>query len=214
MAAPGRVRVFIADSQPLFLSGVARAVQERPSMELVGCAADGRETVAALHRLRADIAVLDVRLNGLAGSHLLAAVARDGLPTRALFLTADIDGGLVYEALAAGAAGYLSKDMGREAILDAVELAAHGEVVLAPEAQTGIAREIQQREARRRPELSATELEILALAAEGSSTHEIAGRMQLSAAGVKGHLRKIYGRLGVTDRTSAVVAALRRGLLD
>jgi two-component system nitrate/nitrite response regulator NarL len=214
MAAPGRVRVFIADSQPLFLSGVARAVRDRPSMELVGCAMDGRTTLDALRRLRADIAVLDVRLNGLAGTHLLATVAREGLPTRALFLTAHIDGGLVYEALAAGAAGYLSKDMGRDAILDAVEMAAQGAVVLAPEVQTPIAREIQRREALRSPELSATELEILALAAEGSSTREIAGHLHLSAARVKSHLRTIYGGLGVTDRTSAVVAALRRGLLD
>src|SRR5438045_3171613 len=114
MVAPGRLRVFIADSHPLFLSGVARAVRDRPSMELVGSAASGRETLDALRRLIADIAVLDVRLNGLAATHVLAAVAREGLKTRALFLTAHIDGGLVYEAIAAGAAGFLSKDMGRE----------------------------------------------------------------------------------------------------
>jgi len=183
-------------------------------MELVGCAPNGRETLDGLRRLRADIAVLDVRLNGFAGTHLLAAVAREALQTRAVFLTAHFEGELVYEALGAGAAGYLSKEMGRDAILDAVEVAARGDVVLAPEMQTAIAREIQRREALRRPELSSSELEILTLAAEGNSTHEIAGHLHLTAAAVKGHLRAIYGRLGVTDRTSAVVAALRRGILE
>jgi two-component system nitrate/nitrite response regulator NarL len=104
--------------------------------------------------------------------------------------------------------------MDRDAILDAVAAVARGAVVLSPEVQTGMVREIQRRETVTRPRLSSRELEVLALAADGSSTPEIAGRLHLSAATVKTHLQSVYDKLGVTDRTSAAVVALRRGLLD
>ena len=214
MPPPRRIRVYLADDHPLFLEGIVRAVRERPDLELVGSATNGQEAVAGLRRLTPDVAVLDVRMGGLSGNEILAAALREGVQTRVLFLSAYLEDDLVYGALAAGAAGYLSKEMDRDAILDAVVAAARGEVVLAPEVQTGVAREIQRREVLDRPRLTARELEILALAAQGSSTPEIAGRLHLSAATVKTHLQNVYEKLGVTDRTSAVAVALRRGLLD
>jgi two-component system, NarL family, nitrate/nitrite response regulator NarL len=214
MPPPRRIRVFLADDHPLFLEGIVRAVRERPCLELVGSATDGREALAGLRRLGPDVAVLDVRMRAVGGREILAAATREGLGTRILFLSAYHEDDLVYGALAAGAAGYLSKEMDRDAILDAVMATARGEVVLSPEVQTGVAREIQRREAVRGPRLTARELQILALAAQGSSTPEIAGRLHLSAATVKTHLQNVYDKLGVTDRTSAVAVALRRGLLD
>jgi two-component system nitrate/nitrite response regulator NarL len=209
-----RIRVFLADDHPLFLEGVVRAVRERPCLELVGSATDGQEALAGLRRLVPDVAVLDVRMGAVGGREVLAAANRERLPTRVLFLSAYLEDDVVYGALAAGAAGYLSKEMDRDAILDAVAAAARGEVVLSPEVQTGVAREIQRRETLGRPRLTPRELEILALAAQGSSTPEIAGTLHLSAATVKTHLQNAYDKLGVTDRTSAVAVALRRGLLD
>jgi two-component system, NarL family, nitrate/nitrite response regulator NarL len=214
MPPPRRIRVYLADDHPLFLEGIVRAVRERPDLELVGSATNGQEAVAGLRRLTPDVAVLDVRMGGLSGNEILAAARREGVRTRVLFLSAYVEDHLVYGALAAGAAGYLSKEMDRDAILDAVVAAARGEMVLAPEVQTGVVREIQRREVLDRPRLTARELEILALAAQGSSTPEIAGRLHLSAATVKTHLQNVYEKLGVTDRTSAVAVALRRGLLD
>jgi two-component system nitrate/nitrite response regulator NarL len=210
---PGRVRVYLADDHPLFLEGVARAVRERPTLELVGTATNGRDALEGLRRLVPDVAVLDVRMAGLGGAEILAAVAREGLTTRILLLSAYVEDDLVYESLAAGAAGYLSKEVDRDTILDGVAAAASDAVVLSPDVQAGVVREIRRRESLVRPSLSPRELEILSLAAEGHSTPEIAARLHVSAATVKTHLQKTYDKLGVTDRTSAVVVALRRGLL-
>jgi two-component system nitrate/nitrite response regulator NarL len=209
----GRIRVYLADDHPLFLEGVARAVRERPALELVGSGTNGRDALDDLRRLVPDVAVLDVRMAGLGGAEILAAATREGLATRILLLSAYVDDDLVYESLAAGAAGYLSKEVDRDAILDGVTSAASGAVVLSPDVQAGVVREIRRRESLTRPSLTPRELEILALAAEGHATPEIAVRLHLSAATVKTHLQKAYDKLGVTDRTSAVVVALRRGLL-
>jgi two-component system nitrate/nitrite response regulator NarL len=209
-----RIRVFLADDHPLFLSSIAGAVSERPSLELVGQARDGRRALQEIRRLLPDVAMIDVRMAGLTGGEILAAVVEEGLPTRILILSAYLEDDVVYETLAAGAAGYLSKEMDREEILDAVATVARGEAIVAPAVQTGLARELRRRDALTRPRLSPRELEILSLAAQGKATAEIAAALHLSAATVKTHLQKIYDRLGVGDRTSAVVVALRRGLLD
>jgi two-component system, NarL family, nitrate/nitrite response regulator NarL len=214
MASARRVRVFLADDHPIFLEGIVRAVRERPELELVGSATNGEEALAGLRRLKPDVAVLDMRMGGLSGKEVLAAARREGLDTRILLLSAYLGDDLVYGAIAAGATGFLSKEMDRDGILDAVSAAWRGEVVLSPDVQTGVAREIQRREKLAQPRLSPRELEILALAAQGRSTPQIAGRLHLSAATVKTHLQNAYDKLGVTDRTAAVAVAMRRGLLE
>jgi two-component system, NarL family, nitrate/nitrite response regulator NarL len=214
MGSARRVRVYLADDHPIFLEGIVRAVRERPDLELVGSATNGEEALAGLRRLKPDVAVLDLRMRGLSGKEILAAARRDGLATRILLLSAYLAEDLVYGAIAAGAAGFLSKEMDRDGILDAVTAVSRGEVVLSPEVQTGVAREIQRREMLGRPRLTPRELEILALAAQGRSAPQIAGHLHLSAATVKTHLQNAYDKLGVTDRTAAVAVAMRRGLLE
>jgi two-component system, NarL family, nitrate/nitrite response regulator NarL len=205
-----RVRVYLADDHPLFVQGVARAVREREGFELVGSSTRGEQAIADLRRLAPDVALIDVR----GAREILEAARREGLRTRILVLTEDLEEDLVYETLAAGAAGYLSKQADREMVLDAVAAAARGEVVLSPAAQTGLVRALRRREAHTGPALTEREREVLALAAEGVTTPEIAARLELSAATVKTHLQKAYEKLGVTDRTAAVALALRRGLLE
>ena len=209
-----RIRVLLADDHPLFLRSVAGAIQERPSLELVGQLTDGRRALEEIRALVPDVAVVDVRMTPITGTEVAAAATAEGLATRILILSAYVDDELVYETLAAGAAGYVSKELDRDEILDAVAIVAGGEAVVSPAAQTGLVRELQRRGALARPQLSDRELEILTFVAEGMSTPEIAAELHLSAATIKAHLQKIYDRLGVGDRTSAVVAALRRGLLD
>jgi two-component system nitrate/nitrite response regulator NarL len=212
---PGsRIQVYLADDHPLFLRSIAGAVDERPSFELVGQASDGRRAFEDIRRLLPDVAIVDVRMAGMTGPEIVAAATGEGLRTRILILSAYLEDDLVYETLAAGAAGYLSKELDREEIMDAVATVAGGEAIIAPAVQTGLVRELQRRGPLLRPRLSARELDILSLAAQGKSTAEIAAGLNLSAATVKTHLQKIYDRLGVSDRTSAVVVALRRGLLD
>jgi two-component system nitrate/nitrite response regulator NarL len=209
-----RIRVYLADDHPLFLRSIAGAVEERPSLELVGQASDGRRALEEIRRLLPDVAIVDVRMGAMTGPEIAAAASSEGLATRILILSAYLDDDLVYDTLAAGAVGYLSKELDREEIMDAVATVAGGEAIVSPAAQTSLVRELQRRGPLVRPRLSSRELDILSLAARGKTTPEIAADLHLSAATVKTHLQKIYDRLGVSDRTSAVVVALRRGLLD
>src|SRR4051794_32051016 len=229
MAPPRRIRVYLADDHPLFLESMASAVRKRPGLEHVGPARNGLEALDGLRRLQPDVAVVDLRMPGLAGDELVARAAREGLATRILVLTGYLEDDRVYDVFAAGAGGYLSKEMDRERILEAVEHAAAGDAIIAPDVQSGVGREIQRRGgrappgaasrargvgggrgreprgggARPRPRLSARELQVLALAAQGFSTPEIAAELRVSAATVKSHLQKIFDKLGVADRTSA-----------
>lgn len=205
--------VFLADDHPLFLDGIAEAVAARSDLRLVGCATEGAEAANAICELWPDVALLDMRLPGLNGEEILNFVREQGVPTRVVFLSAHVDSDLVYRALAAGAAGYLSKRDDREEVCGAVVAAGRGEVVLSAEVQARIAQTIQERGGQGERALTPRESTVLALAAEGCSTREIATRLGVASATVKTHLRSAYHKLDVRDRASAVAAAMRRGLL-
>jgi len=190
------------------------AVRARAELEFVAEAATGRAALEEIRRSRPDVAVLDMRMPDLDGSGVLNAVTREELPTRVLFLTAHVDSAAAYEAIGAGAAGYLAKEADGDALCDAIAAVARGETVLASEIQGGIAREIQMRTAEERPVLSPRELEILGLTADGHSAPDIAEKLVLSPATVRTHLQHIYEKLGVSDRAAAVAEAMRRGLVE
>ena len=175
---------------------------------------DGREALAEIRRLQPDVAVLDLRMPELDALQVLSAVRRDGLGTRVVLLSAFLEGALVFHAVAAGAAAYLSKDADRRQVCDAIAAVARGETVLDPDAQAGIAGEVRVRGRVERPALTPRELEILVYVAEGRGAPEIAGLLHLSPATVKGHLQSIYEKLGVSERAAAVAEAMRRGLLE
>ncbi len=209
-----RIRVYLADDHPLFLRGIVQEVKERPELELVGQAVDGPQALADLKALEPDVAVIDMRIPGVSGLDILAAAQRDGLRTRILVLSAHLESKLVYGAVAAGAAGYVSKEADRDTILDAVAAVARGEVVLDPGVQAGLADEIRRREVVERPSLTVRERQVLALTADGLTAPEIAARLQLGVATVRSHLQNLYEKLGVSDRAAAVAAAMRGGLLE
>ncbi len=211
---PARVRVLVADDHPLFREAVVRAVRERPDLELVGEAADGRAALDAIRELGPDVAVVDVKMPELDGLRVLNAVTRDGLPTRVVLLTAFLDGSTAFAAVAGGAAGFLSKDADRRRITDTIAAVSRGETVIGPEAQAGLAEEIRARGAKERPGLSDREREVLVHIAAGRSAPEIARLLFLSPATVKSHLGALYEKLGVSDRAAAVAEAMRRGLIE
>jgi two-component system nitrate/nitrite response regulator NarL len=208
------VRVVVADDHPLFREAVVRAVRERPELELVGEAGDGREALAAVRELAPDVAVLDLKMPGLDGLQVLNALRRDGAATRVVLLSAFLDGAMAFEAVAGGAAAFLSKDADRRRITETIGAVSRGETVLGPEIQAGLAEEIRLRGAPTRPGLSAREREILGHIAEGRSAPEIAKLIYVSPATVKSHLGALYEKLGVSDRAAAVAEAMRRGLLE
>jgi two-component system, NarL family, nitrate/nitrite response regulator NarL len=208
------VRVLAADGQPLYRDAVARAIRERPELELVGQAGDGREALAAIGESQPDVAVIDRTLTGLSGYQVLNAVARDGLRTRVVLIAAKPEPGDVYAALAEGAAGYLTKDADARELCDAITAVARGKTVLASELQAGVAGEIRLRAPHERPVMSERERETLTLIAEGLSAPQIGRTLHLSTATVKTHLQHIYEKLGVSERAAAVAEAMRRGLLE
>jgi two-component system, NarL family, nitrate/nitrite response regulator NarL len=208
------VRVLAADPQPLFREAVARAIRERPELELVGEAGDGRTALSVIGAERPDVAVLDGTLGGLTAEQVLNAVGRDGLRTRVVLIGARPDPRQVYAALACGAAGYLTKDTSARDLCDAISAVARGGTVLAPELQAGVAEQIRRRSPRRRPLMSERERQTLVLIAEGLSAPEIGRALHLSTATVKTHLQHVYEKLGVSERAAAVAEAMRRGLLE
>lgn len=212
---PRRVSVLVADDHPLYREGIVRAVKDRPDLELVGEAADGREALDRIKELTPDVAVLDIRMPELEGTQVLSALRRDGVATEVLFLSAFMESELAYKTVAEGAKGYLSKESSRQEICDAIITVARGGTALAAEVQAGLAQEIQDRErSDGRPNLTPRETQVLSMIAEGMSAPEIAKRIHLSPTTVKTHLHTLYEKLGVSDRAAAVAEAMRRGLLE
>ena len=119
-----RVSVVVADDHPRFREGIERAVRERPELDLVASAADGREALGLIRELEPAVAVLDLRLPGLDGMKILDAITHDAVPTRVLILSASGDAEVVYRAVQGGAAGYFRKDADRHTILDAISAVA------------------------------------------------------------------------------------------
>jgi two-component system nitrate/nitrite response regulator NarL len=202
-----RIRVILADEQPLFLDALSRTVRQDPELELVAEAADGRALVAALAAQPADALLLD--------AGLLHSVRPDPRHApRVVVLADEIEPAAAYAAVRAGVAGYLSKDAEGDVICRALVAAARGQIVLDPSAQVGLAGEIRLRFRDDRPLLSPREHEILVMLADGRTAPVIAERLQVSTATVKSHLIRLYTKLGVTERAAAVAAAMRRGLLE
>ena len=209
-----RVRVLVADDHPLFREGVARAIKEWPELELVAEVADGREALDLIRAELPHVAVVDMRLPGLDGAEIAAAVTRDGLSTRVLLLSAFSDEQIVFRALEAGAAGYLTKESTRDEIARAALAVGRGGTVLAPELAAGLASQIRQRGLGDTPILTKREREVLVLLSDGKSAPQIASQLFLGTTTVKSHLGRLYEKLGVSDRAAAVAEAMRRGLIE
>lgn len=206
--------VLVADDHPLYREGVARAIKLRPDLELIGECGDGRSALKAVRELAPDVAVLDYRLPFLTGPQVTAGLIHDESPTRVLLLSAFTESALVYEAVAAGARGYVSKDAGRQTICDAIAAVARGQTVLSTDVQGGLAAQVRANARPSRPRLSARERQILALTSEGHSAPDIARQLFLAVGTVKSHHQHIYDKLGVSDRAAAVAKAFREGILD
>jgi two-component system nitrate/nitrite response regulator NarL len=208
------IRVVVAEDHPLYRQGLVEAIRLRPEFSLVGEAGDGRTALEQIRALEPDVAVLDIKMPQLDGLRVLNAIARDGIETRVLLVSAFTEGERVHEALSRGAAGFLSKESSGAEICDAIAVAARGEIALGREMQSALAGELRLRESTERPRLSEREAEILRLLAEGMSSQEIADHLIISATTVKTHLRNLYEKLEVSDRAAAVAQAMRGGLLE
>jgi two-component system nitrate/nitrite response regulator NarL len=212
-AGPDLLRVVIADDHPLYRAALTDVIEGGEGMTVVAAAEDGREAFTLVRRELPTVALLDVRMPVWDGPAVARRIERDGLPTRVLFLSEYGGGETVYRALSAGGSGYLSKAATGEEIRQAVLRVARGGEVLAAEAGQGLVRRIRA-QGGEGPALSAREREILQGIAAGRSAREMAEDLHLAVPTIKTHLQHIYGKLGVSDRGSAVAEAMRRGLVD
>ncbi|MFH9350002.1 response regulator [Kitasatospora sp. NPDC017646] len=216
------LRVVVADDQALVRIGF-RLILESEGIEVVAEAEDGEQAVAAVRRSRPDLVLMDIRMPGLDGleatRRILAGGSKDA-PRIIMLTTFDLDH-YVYAAMAAGASGFLLKDVTPEHLAAAVRLVRTGDALLAP----AITRRLVERFARpAAPEAAAPhrelatltprELEVMSLLARGLSNTELAARLQLSEATVKTHVARILGKLGLRDRAQVVVAAYETGLVS
>ncbi len=214
VAGTRRVRVVVVDDHPFFRDGLGRGLTNSGHIEVVGEAGDGREGLQVISEEAPDVAVVDYQMPDMDGLQLLSAVIRDGVATRVLMLSAVVESSIVYACIEAGAAGYLSKDVRRQEIVDAVLAVSRGRTVLPPELAAGLATQIRIRADPTRPVLSPRELEVLRGFARGLSIPELGKEMFLGASTVKTHTQRLYQKLGVSDRAAAVAEGMRQGLVE
>ncbi|WP_319447331.1 MULTISPECIES: response regulator transcription factor [unclassified Mycobacterium] len=209
-----RVRVVVGDDHPVYRDGVVRALDASDRTQVVAAVGDGHAALEAIREHGPDVALLDYKMPGLDGIAVAHAVTRDRLPTRVLLLSATTDGHLVYRAIQDGAAGYLSKEADRDEIVSAVVACARGEDVLPPELVTSLTAQVRQHAQAPAPMLSDREREILRMIADGKSVPDIAKELYIAQTTVKTHIRRLYEKLGVSDRGAAVASAMRSHLLE
>lgn len=217
MTAP--VRVLVADDQALVRAGFATIVDAQPDLEVVGECGDGRAAVDLARRLRPDVVVMDVRMPVLDGIEATRQIAGTGVadPVKVLVVTTFNLDAYVYEALRAGASGFLLKDALPPRLLDAIRTVASGAALIDPD----VTRRLIGRYADRlRPPgadddvpLTPRELEVLRLVASGLSNAEIAAELVVGQETVKTHVSRILTKLDLRDRVQAVVYAYRHGLV-
>jgi DNA-binding NarL/FixJ family response regulator len=225
MTAPSElIKIVVADDHQVVRTGFATLLDTQPDFEVVGTAVNGSEAVRICRELRPDVVLMDVRMpgtDGIEATRQLAEPGKEGGPRILILTTFDLDD-YVYDALCAGASGFLLKDVTAERLFDAVRVIAAGEALLAP----AVTRRLISEFSRIRPrqatpptamaalrELTPRETEVLRLIAEGLSNPEIAARLVVTEETVKTHVSRVLGKLGLRDRTQAVVTAYESGLV-
>ncbi|GAA4796512.1 response regulator transcription factor [Streptomyces ziwulingensis] len=211
------IRVVVADDQELVRSGFALILGLQPDIEVVAEAGDGAEAVAAVRRHAPDVALLDIRMPRLDGIDACRAIGAAGDCRTVILTTFDTDE-YVYEALHAGASGFLLKDVRRDDLVHAVRVVARGDSLLAPSVARRLVEQYTRPAPRRRPDqrldvLTGRERETLLLLARGRSNAEIAAELLVSEHTVKTHVGNVLAKLHLRDRIQAVICAYETGLI-
>lgn len=210
-----KIRVMVVDDHRLVREGLTSLLRIHPEIEVVGEASDGDEGVAKARTLEPDVILMDISMPGMNGITATKIIKKDVPKSKVIMLTMLDQEGYVYEAVKAGATGYLLKNTGLEDIVKAIKEVLKGGATLHPDAQAQLLKEyvFLARHNQDTYGLSDREIEVLQLLADGMSNKEIAGKLYISTQTVKTHIAHIFEKLGVSDRTEAVAAALRRGMV-
>jgi len=217
------IRVLLVDDQALVRAGFRMILDAEPDIDVVGEASDGREAIDQVHLLRPDVVLMDIRMperDGLEATRRGTAEPGDDTPKALMLTTFDLDE-YVYEALRAGASGFLLKDTPPEQLVSAIEVVAQGEALLSPSITRRVISEFvkgtgpkPEAQFPRLDDLTARELEVLKSIARGLSNAEIARELFVSETTVKTHVARILMKLGLRDRVQAVVLAYEAGVVQ
>jgi DNA-binding NarL/FixJ family response regulator len=202
-----RIRVLIVDDHQVVRMGLRAMIDAEPDLQVVAEAGDGPAAIAAFREHRPDITLMDLRLPGMSGPEIITAIRKETSDANIIVITtydADED---VYRAVEAGARGYLLKGTFAEGMLEAIRHVHAGRRLIAPEVAARLADRVAS------PSLTSREVAVLGLVAKGMSNKEIGATLFLSEDTVKTHLRHVYGKLGVGDRTEAALLAVQRGII-
>lgn len=211
------IRIVVADDHAVVLEGVVAVLRNEPGMRVVGQATAGRQALEEVRRERPDVAVLDISMPEMSGLEITRRLTEEMPDVRVLILTMHDEEAFFFEALQAGASGYVLKGAGREELLSAIAVVANGGVYIPPQLAKGLVREALRHPAD--PEMEASdplterEQDVLRLIADGLTNKEIADRLVLSVNTVKSHRLRLYQKLQLHTRGELVAFARRKGIL-
>jgi two-component system NarL family response regulator len=201
------IRLLIVDDHPAFRAGLVALLADQKDLRVVAQCGDGREVLDLYRRERPDVVLMDLRLPGLSGVEAILAIRQEFPEARVIVVTTFDSDEDIYRAIQSGAKSYLMKDMSKAEIVGAIRAVHAGQEHL----PSVIAERLAER--RRRPELTLREMEVLQLLVKGRSNKEIASGLSIAEDTVKSHLKTLFTKLGVQDRTAAAVSAIRYGLV-
>lgn len=209
------IRVLIADDHGIVRSGLTMLIERQADMQVAAEAKDGIEAVERALADRPDVAVLDVSMPRLTGLHAARQIRRQADDVKVLMLSMHEDDAYFFEALEAGASGYVSKRGADESLIEAIRTVARGETFLSSRTQQTLLKQwLEDGRTAREDELTPRELEVVKLIAEANTNRQIAETLQLSEKTVESHRGNVLAKLGMRDRVELVRYAIRRGLVE
>jgi len=202
------IRVLGVDDHPLMMEGIAGAIDAQADMKVVGVAEDGATGIELFRKLQPDITLMDLRLPDISGIDAIVSIRSEYPSARIIVLTTSAGDIQVLRAIKAGACGYLLKNLVRTELIDTVRRVHAGKRVVPPQIAAELAAHLGD------SSITARELLVLRGIAEGASNRRIGAKLNITEHTVKGHLKNILSKLNASDRTHAVMIALKRGILD
>ncbi len=208
MSQSTKIRVLIVDDHAIVRKGLATIINRDPEMTVIAQAEDGQQAIAAFREYQPDITLMDLRMPKMGGVEAIMGICAEFKQARIALLTTYDGDEDIYRGLQAGAQGYLLKDSKLGELLNAIRAIHNGQKYIPPEVGAKLLQRMTN------PELSERELEVLRLMAQGRGNQEIGTALSIGESTVKSHVNRILSKLGVSDRTQAVITAVKRGIVS
>lgn len=202
------IRVLIVDDHSIVRQGLATIINRDPEMTVIAQAEDGQQAIVCFGEHQPDVTLMDLRMPQMGGVEAITAICAQFKPARIIVLTTYDGDEDIYRGLQAGAKGYLLKDTKPKELLNAIRMINRGQQYIPPEVGAKLVQRMSN------PELSHRELEVLRLMGQGMSNSDIATALTIGESTVKSHVNRILSKLGVSDRTQAVIIAVKRGIVS